>query len=367
MLQKILTQPHTYTHTQLQGPKCLHAIDTPGKIRFPHVSIPANKFQLVSGQDHMRFYYEDTITDDSSSITFDILPGGGGATSLVLDDGNRASCAFCFCGNCGVHVFHADRSLGMLEINSNCLDGGEAKLLYREDLQHASSSSSSKHALHHDKSSLTTKSCTVIETVSENEPFLGGTARLIHEDHNIITNNLNHCNESNVLLRTKESSMSSLDPTQPDTYSTAMMAESDDSSMASSSIAGGVSLTQYHSLLSVASSVGATIPASSSSSVVRERSVRTGLPPRPPSSMSRISPSNRSVSSLPPWLDGRSGGYCGSRGGLNSIGGGGVGSSNWSVASIESHEFDGMDTSSTISPKMRDQMKKYLSSHMSKK
>lgn len=321
----------------------------------------------------MRFYYEDTITDDSSSITFDILPGGGGAPSLVLDaasahsdDATRASCAFCFCGNCGVHVFHADRSLGMLEINSNCLDGREAKLLYREDLQHASSLSSSKHALHNDKSS-STKSCTVIETVSENEPFLGGSVRLvhdIHEDHNIITNNLNHCNESNVLLRAKESSMSSLDPTQPDTYSTAMMAESDDLSMASSSITGGVSLTQYHSLLSIASSVGATVPASSSSSVVRERIVRTGLPPRPHSSISRISPSNRSVSTLPPWLDGRSGGYYGNRGGLNSMGGSG---SSWSVASIESHEFDGMDTSSTISPKMRDQMKKYLSSHMSKK
>jgi len=37
------------------------------------------------------------------------------------------------------------------------------------------------------------------------------------------------------------------------------------------------------------------------------------------------------------------------------------------VTSIESHEFDGMDTKSTISPRMRDQMKKYLSSHMSEK
>ncbi|KAL3770369.1 hypothetical protein ACHAWU_003589 [Discostella pseudostelligera] len=345
-------------HFLLQGSKRLHAIDTPGKIRFPHVSISANQFQLVRGEDQMRFYYEDTITDDSSSITFDILPGAppshtmDGSSNHASND-NHASCAFCFCGNCGVHVFHADRSLGVLEINAHCLDGGEAKLVYGEeevDLQHASISS--KHSLHGRSSS---KAGTVIETVSENEPFLGGTLRPVHSYDN---NNIDR-----VQLRTKESSISSSDPTQYDTYSTAMMAESDDLSMASSSIAGGVSLTQYHSLLSVASVGAPSAPASSSSSI-RDRTDRTGLPPRPPS-FSRISPSNRSVSTLPPWLDGRPGSYHGSRGGLNSMGGG-VGSS-WSVTSIESHEFDGMDTKSTISPRMRDQMKKYLSSHMSEK
>jgi hypothetical protein len=344
-------------HTQLQGPKRLHAIDTPGKIRFPHVSISANQFQLVSGENHMRFYYEDTITDDSSSITFDILPQGApqhtmdGSSNHASND-NHASCAFCFCGNCGVHVFHADRSLGVLEINAHCLDGGEAKLAYgeeEEDPHHAALSS--KHSLSGRSSS---KTGTIIETVSENEPFLGGTLLPVHSYDN---------NNDRVQLRTKESSISSSDPTQYDTYSTAMMAESDDLSMASSSIAGGVSLTQYHSLLSVASVGAPSAPASSSASI-RERSDRTGLPPRP-LSFSRISPSNRSVSTLPPWLDGRPGSYHGSRGGLNSIGGG-VGSS-WSVTSIESHEFDGIDTKSTISPRMRDQMKKYLSSHMCEK
>lgn len=278
-------------------------------------------------------------------------------------------------------MFHADRSLGELEINAHCLDNGgddgEAKLLFEgeeeEEDRHPASSSSSKHTtLHHGKSS-----GTIIETVSENEPFLGGTAitRLIHSYYDTNnSSNYNDCNENNNMqLRTKKSSMSSSDPTQPDTYSTAIMAdEGDDLSMASSSTAGGggVSLTQYHSLLSVASvgDAAAPAPASSSSASVRDRINRTGLPPRPPPSSSRISPSNRSVSTLPPWLDHgrRSGGggyfFGTSRGGMNSC-------SSWSVASIES-DFDGMDTqslSSSISPRMRDQMKKYLSSHMSEK
>ncbi len=341
----------------------------------------------------MRFYYEDTITDDSSSITFDILPPPRGTTSssssspiLVSDtttshprsshdnanSTTHASCAFCFCGNCGVHVFHADRSLGVLEINANCLDGeeGEAKVVFygeeeekdeeeNNDPQLALLSSlSSKHALHHGippPSSSSSKTCTIIETVSENEPYLGGSSRLIQYVGDNNNNVYNNCYVESVQLRTKESSMSSSDPT-------AMMAESDDLSMTSSSIAGGVSLTQYHSLLSVASSVGAAAPASSSSSTnIYERSDRTGLSPRPPSS-SRMSPSNRSVTTLPSRLDGRHGRYNGSRGGMG-------GGSSWSVASIELQEFDGMamDTSSTVSPRIRDQMKKYLSSHMAKK
>ena len=76
----------------------------------------------------MRFYYEDD-NDDSSSIAFD----HAGEVRRGDAAADQASGAHSFCGNCGVHVFHADRSSGRLEVNANCLDGGaEARPAYRE-------------------------------------------------------------------------------------------------------------------------------------------------------------------------------------------------------------------------------------------
>jgi len=323
----------------LQGPRHLRAVDSPGKIRYPHVPTSANRFQLVQGESNMRFYYEDD-NDDSSSITFDHV-------GEERNDAKQASGAHAFCGNCGVHVFHADRSSGVLLVNANCLDGEHTKLVYRKQsssgissitnqpgksspLQSQSSLSSTQEVDNaNDVEQLARNSA--IETVSENEPFLGSARFLETLDDNR--------SSSNPLRKESISS----DPTQPESYSTTMMTEGDDLSMASSSITGA-SMPLYHSSLSVTSGAAHS----------QDRTDRTGLPPLPPS---RISSSDRSVKTLPPCFGERPGYPSGRIGG-------GVGSS-WSVASMESNDLDGGDVGkTTISPSMRDQMKKYMDRHM---
>eukprot|EP00579_Thalassiosira_antarctica_P017244 CAMPEP_0201933448 /NCGR_PEP_ID=MMETSP0903-20130614/31577_1 /ASSEMBLY_ACC=CAM_ASM_000552 /TAXON_ID=420261 /ORGANISM="Thalassiosira antarctica, Strain CCMP982" /LENGTH=433 /DNA_ID=CAMNT_0048473393 /DNA_START=473 /DNA_END=1777 /DNA_ORIENTATION=- len=319
----------------LRGPQRLQAVDSPGKIRYPHIPTSANRFQLLRGESDMRFYYEED-NDDSSSITFD-------HAVEERNDANQASGAHVFCGNCGVHVFHADRSSGELEVNANCLDGGETTLVFREQpsqqgkkwtpLSRSQSSLSSTMEVDNDVEKLAKNS--TIETVSETEPFLGSASFLESSD------------DRKSPIHRKESVSS--DPTQSESYSTTMMAESDDLSMASSSITGA---SMYHSSLSVASGAAPT----------HDRADRAGLPPLPPSRISsshrlvpppRLSSSDRSVKTLPPRFGERPG-YA--SGGV----GGGVGSS-WSVASMESNDLDGGDVGkTTISPRVRDQMKKYM-------
>eukprot|EP00571_Detonula_confervacea_P005465 CAMPEP_0172316508 /NCGR_PEP_ID=MMETSP1058-20130122/28486_1 /TAXON_ID=83371 /ORGANISM="Detonula confervacea, Strain CCMP 353" /LENGTH=433 /DNA_ID=CAMNT_0013030829 /DNA_START=252 /DNA_END=1553 /DNA_ORIENTATION=- len=327
----------------LKGQRRLRAVDSPGKIRYPHVPTAANKFQLLCGESNMRFYYEDD-NDDSSSITFD-------HAGEERNDSKQASGAHVFCGSCGVHVFHADRSSGELEVNANCLDGLETKLVFSEQSSSGLSSITNNikqqgklTPLSRSQSSLSStleaenandveqraKNAT-IETVSENEPFLGSARFLESLDDN----------RNNSIPR--KQSLSS-DPTQSESYSTIMMTEGDDSSMGSSSITGA-SMTFHHSSLSVASGAASAY----------DRTNRTGLPPLPPS---RIPSSDRSVKTLPPRFGERLG-Y--TSGGVM----GGVGSS-WSVASIETNDLDGADVGkTTISPRMRDQMKKYMGRHMS--
>mmetsp|Transcript_35682 Transcript_35682/g.66083 ORF Transcript_35682/g.66083 Transcript_35682/m.66083 type:complete len:304 (-) Transcript_35682:151-1062(-) len=299
----------------------------------------------------MRFYYEDDNNDDSSSITFD---------HAVVEERNDASGAHVFCRNCGVHVFHADRSSGELKVNANCLDdGGETTLIYREQSSSLGRPSSSVTLKQPGKrasprSSLSLSSTllevdsandveklarnTTIETVSETEPFLGSAYFLESLDDRTSS------------LPRKESLSS--DPTQTESNSTSIMAEGDDSSMGSSSITGA-SMPLHLSSLSLSSGGGALSS--------HDRTDRAGLPPLPPSKISSSDrlppsrmPSDRSVRTLPTRFGERPGYAPGGVGG--SVGG------DWSVASMESNDLDngGNVGKSTISPRMRDQMKKYM-------
>jgi len=331
----------------LRGPKLLQAVDSPGKIRYPHIPIPADRFQLLRGKSDMRFYYEDDNNDDSSSITFD---------HAVVEERNDASGAHVFCGNCGVHVFHADRSSGELKVNANCLDDcGETTLVYRKQssslggitLKQPGKRASPRSSLSPSSALLEVDSAndveklarnSTIETVSETEPFLGSASFLESLDDRTSS------------LPRKESLSS--DPTQTESNSTSIMAEGDDSSMGSSSITGA-SMPLHFSSLSL-SSGGWALP-------THDRTDRAGLPPLPPSKISSSDrlppsrmPSDRSVKTLPPRF-GEHPGYA--PGGVGrSVGGG------WSVASMESNDLDngGNVGKSTISPRMRDQMKKYM-------
>lgn len=323
----------------LRGPHRLRAVHSPGKIRYPHIPTPANKFHLLRGESSMRFYYEENNNDDSSSITFD-------NAVEERNDAKDASGAHVFCGNCGVHVFHADRSTGELEVNANCLDDGETTLIFTKESSSSPGPSSitlkqlekqisaSQHPPSRSGAPLDDNALDVeklarhstIETVSETEPFLGSAYFLESLD------------DRKSSLSRKESVSS--DPTQPESHSTAMMAEGDDSSMGSSSVTGA-SMPLRISSLSLSSGGGAHI---------NDRMDRTGLPPLPPS---RISPSDRSVKTLPPRAGERHGYAPGAVGGRSVDG--------WSVASMESNDLDAGNLGKTIiSPRTRDQMKKYM-------
>ena len=149
------------------------------------------------------------------------------------------------------------------------------------------------------------------------------------------------------------SSVGSPTTTQPESYSVAE--ESDDLSMGSMS-----SLPLYHSALSVASgATGASTTNYRTTTGSSSSSYRTGLrPPLPSSSNNRNPSSDRSVKTLPPWFGDRPPGTSYTASGGRSRGG-------WSVASLESNDLDGGDNDgkTTVSPRMRDQMKKYLERH----
>ena len=404
----------------------------------------------------MRFYYEDDNNDDSSSIAFDHAGEGRRGDAAAAD---QASGAHSFCGNCGVHVFHADRSSGRLEVNVNCLDGGgasEARPVYREQASSGVSSVANNTTV--SQSQYSQHSTTgpenvgdvdedagnpAIETVSDIERFSGGATPLTGLDYN---------NLKNSIIARKESLSS--EPTHPESYSTAIMAEGDDLSMGSSlSVITGAYLPSYQSSHGVASGSAnahdgsnrtgllppqpSRIPSSgrsarapppqpaersrygsgggginggggwsiasgesndldgvdaeqttiesystammaegddssmgslsvtgysshsvaSASASAHDRSNRTGLPPLPPS---RIPSSDCSAKTLPPRLGERS------YGSFRGVRGGSINGSGWSVASMESNDLDGVDDveQTTISPRMRDQMKKYLGRHI---
>ncbi|KAL7555201.1 hypothetical protein ACHAWF_018862 [Thalassiosira exigua] len=335
----------------LRGPSQLQTVESPGKIRHPHIPMSADRFQLRQGESEMRFYYEET--DDSSSITFE---QAGEERNIVKE----ASGAIGFCGTCGVHILHADRTSGALEVNANCLHGGKTKLIYREQpsdlssismkqqgkstpLQRSPSSLSSNLEAENGNSSEQPAKNSGIETVSETEPFLGP-GRLFEERLDEKHNNG---------IPRKESVSS--DPTQPESFSSTNLVENDDSSMGSSSVTGA-SMLLHHSTLSAASGAASYV-----------RADRKGLPPLPPSRISSSDrlppskiPSDRSVQTLPPWL--------GERPRYSPRAAGSVGGSGWSVASMESSDLNSAEElgKTTISPRMRDQMKKYMGRHMQK-
>ena len=280
----------------------------------------------------MRFYYEDDNNDDSSSIAFDHADEGRRGDAAAAD---QASGAHSFCGNCGVHVFHADRSSGRLEVNANCLDGGgasKARQVYMEQASSGVSSVTNNTTV--SQSQYSQHSTTgpenvgdidedagnpAIETVSDIERFSGGGATP--------STGLDYNNLKNSIIARKESLSS--EPTHPESYSTAIMAEGDDLSMGSSlSVITGAYLPSYHcSSHSVASG---------SANNAHGGSNRTGSrPPQP----SRIPPPGRSAKGLPPQPAERSRNGSGERGGIN----GGINGGGWSVASAESNDLDGVD------------------------
>jgi hypothetical protein len=366
---------HT-TNRQLRGPQHLHAIESPGKIRYPHVPTIANQFQLLRGESAMKFYYVDDTNDDASSIASSIASNNIGREGTHNNNSGQhrnsntqqqSSGAHGFCGNCGVHILRApSRSSDALEINANCLEDGKTKFVYRKIFSSASSLTNSEHltgngsGLARQSTSNTSLSIergvdstdamgtqqrsNAIETVDENEAFLGGSARFWE---NLDDRPAPPESYADKFMSASTNESDSYHDTQPLTQS---VAESDDYSMGSSSItaASTLHLAPYSSV-SVASGGGASIQN------------RMGMPP--------LLPSSGSVKTLPPRFaeQHRStmmGGYGTS---TNRSVGAGVGGSNWSIASMESNDLDGDIGSSTVSPKTMNQMKYYMSRHMSRK
>ena len=354
--------------TQLRGPRRLQALDSPGKIRYPHVIVSAGMFQLISGGDRIRFYYEDdnidaAADDDPSSSSVAFFDRAGEGRRDDDDVANQALGAHGFCSNCGVHVFHADRSSGNLEVNANCLDSGTMAGTRPARGEHRASSSGVSCATNTKNIAMASQSLQSQPTMgdvgdvdeipglsaieiaaSEYRSFPEGSASLPNRsDYRCIGNSVS-----------RKESLSS-EPTQSESYSTAiMMAEGDDSSLGSSlSVITGAYLTSNHSSHN-------SVESGSASARTHDMTDRVGGRP-PPLSSSRIMSSDRSARTLPPRLGEQRLRY--GPGGVSV--GGGINGSGWSVASMESNDLDGSDMEQTlITPRMRDQMKKYLGRHI---
>jgi hypothetical protein len=298
----------------------------------------------------MKFYYVDDKTD--SSLAGSTIASNEADYNFENDDdlhNNRtqqqSAGAHGFCGNCGVHILRApSRSSEDLEINANCLeDRGKASpdrnVGASASLQRSSTSSLTSNGAEYETVRKSTQDegkmrSNQIETVNEDEQLLGGFANFWEslEDRPAPP-------EPYVSQFTTKERSDSIQNSQPLTKS---ITESDDYSIGSSSLTATSSLH----MLSVASGhVG--IPSSNN---------RAGLPPLPPSS-------GMSAKTLPPRFGQSSRtGYGGGRSvgaGLNS---------NWSITSMESNDLIDAeaDKSNTVTPKMMNQMKYYMSRHMAK-
>lgn len=373
---------------QFHGPRKLRAIDYSSsspplrnkKIRqrpvcFFSTSIPisAIKFQLISGQECMRFYYEDDINNnttssnnmnndnDSSSITSDHqyprheqgYYGKNNTTPNSNNNYNEALGAHSFCSNCGVHVFYADRNSGRLEVNANCIIGQAVG----DDGERVSITITSAVA-----ATTTMKTPIVINKTglsslllnTKNEPLLALAGASFIESLDYDSINFNNKSINNDLSNTgqcysnnnnnnKELSVTST--TDPESsYSTAIMMDGDDTSSMGSQSATSAYLSLYHT-----SQHGVASPLATSHDLTT--TTTTAMMRAEP----RIPSSNRSVKTLPPRLGG----------GIGTTSGGG-----WSVTSSDDLLFnldddnDGDEEQTTISPRMRDRMMKYLKRHI---
>lgn len=306
----------------LRGRHTLDVVESKGKIGYPHLPTSASEFQLTSGENAIRFYYEGEhcgTKDDASSITFE---HAGEERVAESSSQEAASGAHGFCGKCGVHVFHADRLTGELEVNANCLDDCGQPILIRKATSRVMSSLTIETIDH------SMKSAPPIETVSENEVFLGD-ARF-----------WDALDDRDRTCPPRKESLSS-EPTQSDSYSTSHMATDNDDalSIGSSSFITAASMHQYLSSVSVVSEIG---------TANHDRIDRAGRPPLPPSRHR----SDRSVTTLPAHFGERP----------RKMGSGAY-SSGWSIASLELNDDLDDGENSTISPTMHKQMRKYMNKY----
>jgi hypothetical protein len=83
---------------ELLAPRCLKAMEGPGKIQYRHAQIKAANFRVYAGHECLKTYY--------------------------VFRGNARKGAHAFCERCGVHVLFApSKSTPLLNINVNCLMG----------------------------------------------------------------------------------------------------------------------------------------------------------------------------------------------------------------------------------------------------
>eukprot|EP00985_Skeletonema_marinoi_P032210 scaffold39075_cov148-Skeletonema_marinoi.AAC.7 len=364
----------THVHnTQLKGPKHLQPSQSPGKMQYPHIRTSASSFHLLQGEADMRFQYvQETDEDNDNNNNTSVTNDGADDSSTIATEHNEKQHAsslgaHVFCGNCGVHVMHADRSSEELEVNANCLleeqeqqqsPVEEQQQEQKQQIQQQTSSMSSLSTI--DGDTTTTEPVTStrsqqqqqqqqLNSVSEHELFLGSAqfwGELDNNQSNITSSDKNkpHELESSQHART-ESIASTGEQTHPESYTT--MVDTPTYEGGDYSMDGSSSVTQ--------GAMGGGGDASSVASL----SVNAGLlPPLPPSRLPPLSSSSdsKSVRTLPPWFGERPG-YASHP--SRSVGGG------WSVASMETNDLDSVGgESTTVSPRMRDQMKFYMNRHM---
>jgi len=96
---------------KFRAPQYINARDGKGKIHYPHIRVIASKFKIVTGEEVLKMYYIQALSDLSNGV-------------------DPTNAAFSFCSRCGVHMLHAPSShSSYLDVNVDCLDSDRRRKL----------------------------------------------------------------------------------------------------------------------------------------------------------------------------------------------------------------------------------------------
>ncbi|CAM9286939.1 unnamed protein product, partial [Chrysoparadoxa australica] len=99
---------------EIDAPGQLHALESPSRLRYPFIRLPAANFRLTSEESYGALYLTKSSEEEPSKLE-----------GSVRDSSSRSSvAAHYFCRKCGVHVFQAPSFplATTANVNVHCLD-----------------------------------------------------------------------------------------------------------------------------------------------------------------------------------------------------------------------------------------------------
>mmetsp|Transcript_12945 Transcript_12945/g.19382 ORF Transcript_12945/g.19382 Transcript_12945/m.19382 type:complete len:398 (-) Transcript_12945:101-1294(-) len=107
-------------HFELRAKAYFDALDSPGKIRYPHVAVESSAFRLIQGTRYLKMYYVKL-----SQVN-------------AVEEEEDVTAAHAFCKRCGVPILRApDSTKDCVEVNVNCINNmpvDSRSVCFRQDV-----------------------------------------------------------------------------------------------------------------------------------------------------------------------------------------------------------------------------------------